>query len=135
MHNCYYQVQCQLFVTGVEYCDFVVWTTKVLFVQRVLPDNDFWDRKLTRAILFYKKGVLAEMLGQWFTRSSAQPHLGESQSTDSDKDGPWCLYQQHIEGSQLIECNKVGRKIQWFHMSCVGLTTEHNGEWFCPSCV
>ena len=72
VHAYYYQVQCQLFVTGVEYCDFVVWTTKDLFVQRVLPDTDFWDRMLPRAILFYKKGVLPEMLGQWFTRSSAQ---------------------------------------------------------------
>ena len=33
VHAYYYQVQCQLFVTGVEYCDFVVWTTKELFVQ------------------------------------------------------------------------------------------------------
>ena len=38
VHAYYYQVQCQLFVTGVEYCNFVVWTTKDL---RVLPDNEF----------------------------------------------------------------------------------------------
>ncbi|CAH3151841.1 unnamed protein product, partial [Porites lobata] len=34
---------CQLFVTGVEYCDFVVWTTKDMFVQHVLPGTEFWD--------------------------------------------------------------------------------------------
>ena len=135
VHPYYYQVQCQLFVTGVEYCDFVVWTTKDMFVQRVLPDTEFWDRVLTRAILFYKKGVLPEILGQWYTRSSAQPHLTESPSTDSDEDGPWCFCQQHIEDSQLIGCDKAACKIQWFHMSCVGLTTEPDGEWFCPSCV
>ena len=45
----------------VEYCDFVVWTTKDMFLQRVLPDTEFWDRVVTRAILFYKKGVLPEI--------------------------------------------------------------------------
>ncbi|CAH3153293.1 unnamed protein product [Porites lobata] len=74
------------------------------------------------AIRFYKKGVLPEILGQGYTRSSAQPRLTESPSTESDEDGPWCFCQQHIEDSRLIGCDKAGCKIQWFHMSCVGLT-------------
>ena len=35
IHPHYYQVQCQLFVTGEEYCDFVVWTEKDIFIQSV----------------------------------------------------------------------------------------------------
>ena len=34
VHAYYYQEQSPLFITGVEYCDFVVWTTKDLFVQK-----------------------------------------------------------------------------------------------------
>ena len=134
-HPYYYQVQCQLFVTGVEYCDFVVWTNKVIYVQRLLPDTEFWDRALTRAILFYKKGVLPELLGRWFSRSSPLPLATVSPASDSDDDGPWCYCQQYIEGSPLIGCNKPDCKIQWFHMPCVGLTTEADGEWICPSCT
>ena len=40
-HQYYYQVQCQLFVTEMAYCDFVVWTEKDLFVQRLMPDEHF----------------------------------------------------------------------------------------------
>ncbi|XP_068743560.1 uncharacterized protein [Montipora capricornis] len=134
-HAYYYQVQCKLFVTGVEYCDFVVWTNKDIFIQRILPDTEFWDRTLTRAILFYKKGVLPELLGRWFSRSSPLPHATVTPASDSDDDGPWCYCQQYIEGSQLIGCDKPDCKIQWFHMSCVGLTTEPDGEWICPSCT
>ena len=35
IHPYYYQVQCQLFVTHAEYCDFVVWTKKDMFIQSV----------------------------------------------------------------------------------------------------
>lgn len=71
VHPYYYQVQRQLSVTGVKCIDFVVWTTKDLFVQRVLPDTDFRNRMLTRTSLFYKRGVLPEILGLRYTLSSA----------------------------------------------------------------
>lgn len=34
VHAYYYQEHSPLFIPGVEYCDFVVWTTKDLFVQK-----------------------------------------------------------------------------------------------------
>ena len=34
------QVQAQIFTCGVEYCDFLVWTTQDIFVQRILPDRE-----------------------------------------------------------------------------------------------
>ena len=43
IHPYHYEV-CHLFVTGVEYCDFVVWTEKDIFIQRVLPDTEFWEK-------------------------------------------------------------------------------------------
>ena len=134
-HPYYYQVQCQLFVTGLENCDFVVWTEKDLFIQRVLPDTEFWKRVFPKVILFYKKGVLPELLGRWFTRLSALPQPTASPVTDSDEDVVWCYCKQFIEESQLIGCDKPDCEIQWFHMSCVGLRTEPEGEWFCPSCA
>jgi len=26
-----------------EYCDFVVWNSNDIFIERILPDMDFWD--------------------------------------------------------------------------------------------
>jgi len=39
-HAYYYQVQAQIFICGVEYCDFVVWTTRDLCEQQILPHQE-----------------------------------------------------------------------------------------------
>ena len=39
----YYQVQTQLFVSGLPYCDFVVFSgSNNIFIQRIVPDAEFW---------------------------------------------------------------------------------------------
>ena len=60
-----------------------------MFVPQVLPDTEFWDRVLTRAILSYKRGFLQESLGQWYTHSSAQPHLTEHNKQTAMKMDPY----------------------------------------------
>ncbi len=40
-HDYYIQVQGQLLVTGAPWCDFVVYTTKDMFIERILPDIPF----------------------------------------------------------------------------------------------
>jgi hypothetical protein len=39
-HAYYYQVQCQLLVSEIKLCDFVVWTTKDFLVERIMFDHD-----------------------------------------------------------------------------------------------
>ena len=42
-HQYYYQVQAQLFVSGLPYCDFVVFSgSNDIFIQRIVPDAEFW---------------------------------------------------------------------------------------------
>lgn len=56
-HNYYYQVQGQLMVTGVEYCDFVVFTKKDIVVKRIFPDLDFIKSMLDDLSRFYCQHV------------------------------------------------------------------------------
>ena len=114
-----------------EYYDFVVWTKKDIFAERVLPDTEFWERSLPRVIDFYKKGVLPELLAKWFTRSNR----ANQSVTAPDEDASWCYCQTFIEDSTLIGCDNPECAIQWFHMSCVGLVTKPDGDWVCPTCI
>jgi hypothetical protein len=48
-HTYFYQVQCQLFCTGKEYCDFIVWTKNDIFVERIHTDTAFWTTNIPKA--------------------------------------------------------------------------------------
>ena len=41
-HDYYFQIMGQMAITGIHSCDFVVWTTKDLFVQTIDFDSDLW---------------------------------------------------------------------------------------------
>ncbi|KAL9975225.1 hypothetical protein ACROYT_G012358 [Oculina patagonica] len=45
-HDHYYQVQGQMFITGYEWCDYVVWTPSGIHIERIAFDNDFWQEKM-----------------------------------------------------------------------------------------
>lgn len=53
-HDYYIQVQGQLLVTGAPWCDFVVYITKDMFIERILPDIPFMTCMLLKLSLFYK---------------------------------------------------------------------------------
>ena len=44
-HNYFYQVQGQMAVLNVEWCDFIVWTPSWIFIERVAFDNKFWEEQ------------------------------------------------------------------------------------------
>ncbi len=63
----YYQVQAQLHIVDAEYCDFVVWNRHDIFVERILPDLEFWDDVIPKAECFLRNSILPEILGQQVT--------------------------------------------------------------------
>lgn len=51
-----------------------------------------------------------------------------------DPDEPtYCLCDQ-ISYGEMILCDNDLCPIEWFHFSCVALTTKPKGKWFCPKC-
>ncbi|GIY99997.1 inhibitor of growth protein 2 [Caerostris extrusa] len=45
----------------------------------------------------------------------------------------YCLCDQ-VSFGEMIGCDNDGCDREWFHFSCVGLTTKPKGKWYCPSC-
>ena len=70
-HSYYLQVQCQMFVTGSLFCDFVVFTEKALVVVRIMPDSTAWEAALQKAKSFFNKCILPALM-------QATPCEGES---------------------------------------------------------
>ena len=57
-HPYYYQVQGQMAIAQVEWCDFAVYTTKGIHVQRISYNNDVWQDMFCKLNDFYfKHGV------------------------------------------------------------------------------
>ncbi|XP_075227570.1 inhibitor of growth protein 1 isoform X2 [Lycorma delicatula] len=51
-----------------------------------------------------------------------------------DPDEPtYCLCDQ-ISYGEMICCDNDLCPIEWFHFSCVALTTKPKGKWYCPKC-
>ena len=137
IHAYYYQIQAQIFIRGVEYCDFVVWTTRDLFVRRILPDQEFWENALSAASEFFSKCILPEIVGKCYTRPACDVQAippSSTSSRDEGEEGPWCYCQQDLKGSTLIGCDNDLCKIKWYHMSCLKLKEDPEGDWICPTC-
>ncbi|XP_030759962.1 inhibitor of growth protein 1 [Sitophilus oryzae] len=56
----------------------------------------------------------------------------EEQPIDPDEP-TYCLCDQ-ISFGEMIMCDNDLCPIEWFHFSCVTLTTKPKGKWFCPKC-
>ena len=60
-HDYYYQMQCQMYCTGRNWCNFVLRTNKELHVQCIYRDMRWWDGQLPRLQSFYFDALLPEL--------------------------------------------------------------------------
>lgn len=60
----YYQVQGQLFVTGREYCYFVVWTPLGLLYEKIEKDRKCWNEMFPKLEGFYFEHLLPAILNE-----------------------------------------------------------------------
>ena len=69
-HQYYYQVQARLFVSGLPYGDFVVFSgsNNNIFIQRIIPDAEFWGAANIHVQQFYVSGILPELIGKLYMR-------------------------------------------------------------------
>uniref|UniRef100_A0A1X7UQ44 YqaJ viral recombinase domain-containing protein n=1 Tax=Amphimedon queenslandica TaxID=400682 RepID=A0A1X7UQ44_AMPQE len=112
----YYQVQGQMGIMECCYCDFVVWTTIDIFIERIPFDKEFFDSIKTKLDSFFLKVILPRVL------------VGEKKprETHISKQG---------EFGAMIECDNPSCKFGWIHFGCVGLVEEPTGSWFCQDCI
>ena len=148
-HSYYYQVQTQIFVCDVAYCDFCVCTfgtdleeKDTIHIERIYKDLTFWNGCVTKAEHFFKTCLLPELLGNWYTRPTVKPS-DEHQSSESDQmnlqsippgnsdimpsDQPTqpvqavqtYCYCQGPDSGEMIGCDNKDCSIEWFHLKCL----------------
>lgn len=62
------------------------------------------------------------------------PSMDDEDDVAVDPDEPtYCLCDQ-ISYGEMICCDNDLCPIEWFHFSCVSLSTKPKGKWFCPKC-
>ena len=149
-HAYYYQVQTQMFVCDVTYCEFCVCTfpshlnDSAVFVEWITRDENLWNTILQKSKQFFITCLLLEILGNWYTQPAPATIAipSSSQSTDNDMDNAtvstvtdnqklYCYYQGPEEGS-MVGCDNSDCKYEWFHFSCLKLSTVPKGKWYCP---
>ena len=59
-HSYYYQIQMQMGVVGMKFCDFVVWTCHGISVQRIYHDVQFWCSLRDELITFHREYMVPE---------------------------------------------------------------------------
>lgn len=71
-HEFYYQLQLQINVVELKYCDLIIWSPKPNLshlILRVNADNDFWKANMVKAQKFHEQVMMPEILGKFFTRT------------------------------------------------------------------
>ena len=64
-HTYYYQVQMQLAVCKLTYCDFVVWTQSEFKIERIIADDEFFLSKFEKQKNVFIYGMMPEIIGKW----------------------------------------------------------------------
>ena len=128
-HPYYLQCQLQLHITRRAYCDFVVWHSAGLHVERIHPVDQHLN--LVKAAQFFRLCILPELAGKWYTRSHTL--LPANELEDEDDPGTWC-YCQESKGGDMVGCDNKNCAIKWFHVSCLQMAAVPSGKWFCPTC-
>ena len=153
-HAYYYQVQTEINICEeAMYADFVVWTVADIHIERILPDAEFWSELVSKATEFYKKCLLPELVGKFYSRSSCPlpDHLltdtdtgivplsntnhGKESEIASISPEKWCYCGgQEEKGRPMISCDNGYCPIVWFHFDCLNISKVPSGSWYCPDC-
>ena len=121
-HNYYKQVQGQLYLCNYAYCDFVCWTPVGLHVERIQKDPSIFLEMEPILTNFFLRCILPHVL-----------RGGDFVSSEDVVDDVYCFCQRSAYG-QMIACDNPSCPYEWFHFSCVAITDEPDGDWFCSHC-
>jgi len=121
----YYQIQGQIVLCDVSYCDFVCWTTKGIHIERVSRDDTFFNVIKNKLDKYFVQIVLPELLTRKLLDST--PNAGLKKT--------YCICDRDESYDNMIACDAFGCKAEWYHFKCVGLKSVPRGSWLCSSCT
>jgi hypothetical protein len=115
-HRYFFQIQHQMYVCDVQYCDFVVWTESAVSISRVTRDDSLLERLLPKMQSFFLQYILPEII----TRRN-DPQI---------KDSVTCYICDRPEFGKMIKCANCEND---FHYECVHINRKCKG-WMCATC-
>lgn len=126
-HPYYFQVQLQMLVTELRYCDFFVWSNGTspgdTFQVRVCINEEFCFKLKEKLESVFHVVILPELVCRKFDEKN-------------EKEQELYCYCKRPSFPPMVGCDGRQCKIEWFHYSCVGLsrTPSEKVKWFCPDC-
>lgn len=134
-------MQCQLYCTKRMYCDFIVWLSEDLHIERIYPDENFMTSCIEKAAYFFRNAVLPEIIGKFYSRpdtvsiSSPSESSMNCESQQDRTDGQVYCYCKGPESGEMIGCDNQSCPFQWFHFSCLNIKAPLRMKtWYCPDC-
>ena len=134
-HQFYFQVQQQLNITKLKYCDFVVFAFNannqpVFYHERIYPDCALWQSVQPKLTKFWRICILPEVLGRWYTRKCHMPSLMQVPAACNDNSICYC---RKATEEETITCSNPKCSLIKFHLSCLGISDQVPKMWYCPS--
>ncbi|PFX12884.1 Retrovirus-related Pol polyprotein [Stylophora pistillata] len=93
-HQYYYQIQLQLATTNLQFVDFVVWTPRGIFIERIQSDLEFIKVNIEKAREIYIVAILPELLAKYHTLSQS-----------SDDAFLFCYCRVKLENTLILQCS------------------------------
>jgi len=130
-HEYFYQVQTQMYVCDLSYCDFFVYSTKNHILHRVYPDKDKHEEIVEKSQLYFMHIVLPELIAKHFSlhRLPLTARL-----MDSSNGSVNICYCQTPRRDPMITCAGEKCTFKEFHCRCVGLSNTVKRKWLCDQC-
>ena len=114
-HEYYDQVQGQLAVCEVEYCDFICWTPCGIHYERIVADTQYFFSNVKPSLdTFFISVLLPRLLtGSSYESTCTRPCVG-----DLPYGGGFCWCGGEDEG-RMVACDNISCLREWFHYQCV----------------
>ena len=117
------QVQFEMLIHDVQYCDFVVYLDG-LFIQRVIRDNDECTAILEKCECFFFKCVLPEIVYRKL----------ELEVGDSDETAILYCTCRDIAYGEMSMCYGQRCPYRWYHKQCLGMKVLPDNKYMCVAC-
>ena len=135
-HQFYFQVQQQLNITKLKYCDFVVFAFNannqpVFYQERIYPDWALWQSVQPKLTKFWRICILPGVLGRWYTRKCHMPSQMQVPAVCNDNSICYC---RKATEEETTTCSNSKCSLIKFHLSRLGISDQVPKMWYCPTC-
>jgi len=109
-HNFYFQLQGQMAVCNVTYCDFVCWSPKGIHVQRISRAIDIFANLMDKLDVYFKHVILPELLIR--------------------RNDPGGMFVTDKTANRQRDCHKQHRRTEWHRQQGILLMWKGRGPWW-----